>query len=185
MAQPVAGEHELRYDAVTGSAAFTHRFEEATELIGPMALRLWVEADGGDDMDLFVAVQKLGTDGEVVPFSFLNAQEDGPVALGWLRVSHRELDPERSVPLRPWHRHTREERLSPGEVVAVDIEIWPSGTRFLGGEQLRLVIQGRDVYEYPPGIVKMAHSTTRNRGTHVIHAGGRYDSHLLIPVAPA
>ena len=47
------------------------------------------------------------------------------------------------------------------------------------------MIQGRDVYEYPPGIVKMAHSKTRNKGTHVVHAGGRHDSHLLVPVIPA
>ena len=70
-------------------------------------------------------------------------------------------------------------------MVPVDIEIWPSGTRFNAGESLRLVIHGRDVYEYPPGIVKMAHSKTRNSGTHVIHTGGRHDSHLLIPVIPA
>src|SRR2546429_9754682 len=27
------------------------------------------------------------------------------VAKGWLRVSHRALDPERSRPGRPWHTH--------------------------------------------------------------------------------
>jgi predicted acyl esterase len=182
---PAEAETEVRYDATTGSATFLHRFTDTTDLIGPMALRLWVEAEGADDMDLFVAVQKLDESGEIVPFSFLNAQEDGPVALGWLRVSHRALDPVKSTSLRPWHRHDREEPLDPGAVVPVDIEIWPSGTRFLPGEQLRLVVQGRDVYEYPPGIVKMAHSKTRNTGTHVVHAGGRYDSHLLVPVIPA
>jgi hypothetical protein len=132
-----------------------------------------------------VAIQKLDENGEIIPFSFLNAQEDGPVALGWLRVSHRELDPALSTPLRPWHPHTSEERLKPGEVVPVDIEIWPSGTRFVAGEQLRLVIQGRDVYEYPPGIVKMAHSQTRNAGTHIIRTGGLHESRLLVPVIPA
>jgi predicted acyl esterase len=182
---PPGSEAEVRYEASTGSASFVHRFTQTTDLIGPMALRLWVEAEGADDMDLFVAVQKLDQGGEVIPFSFLNAQEDGPVALGWLRVSHRALDPERSTALRPWHLHTHEERLEPGQVVPVDIEIWPSGTRFLAGEQLRLVVQGRDVYEYPPGIVKMAHSKTRNAGTHVIRAGGRHDSHLLVPLIPA
>lgn len=182
---PVQGEAEIRYDATTGAATFDHRFTETTDLIGPMALRLWVEAEDAEDMDLFVAVQKLDEAGDIVPFSFLNAQEDGPVALGWLRVSHRAVDAQRSTPLRPWHPHDREEPLQPGLAVPVDIEIWPSGTRFRAGESLRLVIQGRDVYEYPPGIVKMAHSKTRNTGTHVIHAGGRHDSHLLVPVIPA
>ncbi len=183
--EPVEQEAEVRYDATIGDATFVHRFAHTTDLIGPMALRLWVEAEGADDMDLFVAIQKLDRDGEIVPFSFLNAQEDGPVALGWLRVSHRVLDSERSTPLRPWHPHDREEPLQPGEVVPVDIEVWPSGTRFFAGESLRLLVQGRDVYEYPPGIVKMAHSKTRNAGTHIIRSGGRYDSRLLVPVIPA
>jgi uncharacterized protein len=183
----VAAESEVRYlsdGRADGRAEFAHRFTKTTELIGPMKLRLWVEAEGSDDMDLFVGVQKLDTDGRLVPFSFLNALEDGPVALGWQRVSHRELDAERSTPEQPWHTHLAEQRLEPGEIVPVEIEIWPSGTRFVPGEQLRLVVQGTDIQQYPAGVVSMAHSVTRNTGMHVIHTGGRYDSHLLVPVAP-
>ncbi len=179
-------ESVARYAATGGARAeFTHHFDTTTDLIGPMRLHLWVEAEGADDMDLFVALQKFDEHGEIVPFSFLNAQEDGPVALGWLRVSHRELDEARSTALQPWHPHLREERLAAGEVVSVDVEIWPSATRFHAGESVRLVIQGSDIYDYPPGIVKMFHSVTRNAGTHVIHTGGQYDSHLLVPVLPA
>jgi predicted acyl esterase len=184
VSSPVATESEARYQADAG-AEFVHRFTEATELIGPMKLRLWVEAEGADDMDLFVGVQKLDARGGLVPFSFLNALEDGPVALGWLRVSHRELDTKRSTPEQPWHTHRIEQRLKPGEVVPVEIEIWPSGTRFAPGEALRLLVQGTDIQQYPPGVVSMAHSVTRNMGTHVIHAGGRYDSYLLVPVVPS
>jgi putative CocE/NonD family hydrolase len=184
VAEPVDGssEAQVRYDAREGRAQFTHRFETATDLVGSMSLRLWVQADGATDMDLFVALQKLDAGGEIVPFSFFNSLEDGPVALGWLRVSHRELDPARSTPGQPWHSHRREVLLEAGEVVAVEVEIWPSGTRFGAGEQLRLIVQGSDVYKYPPGIVNIGHSQTRNAGTHIVHTGGRYDSHLLIPV---
>src|SRR5439155_7302007 len=131
-----ASESEVRYaaDAEDGRAVFDHRFDASTELVGHTKLRLWVEAEGADDMDLFVALQKLDADGEVVPFSYFNALEDGPVALGWLRVSHRELDAERSTPEQPRLLHQREQRLRPGEVVPVEIEIWPSGTLFHQGE---------------------------------------------------
>jgi uncharacterized protein len=176
-------ESEVRYQT-DGRAVFIHRFAAPTELTGPMKLKLWVEAEGADDMDLFVGVQKLDADGSLVPFSFLNALEDGPVALGWLRVSHRELDEERSTPEQPWHSHRREQRLEPGQIVPVEIEIWPSGTRFGAGEQLLLLVQATDIQQYPPGVVSMAHSVTRNVGTHVIHTGGKYDSHLLVPVVP-
>ncbi|HLH64071.1 MAG TPA: CocE/NonD family hydrolase [Solirubrobacteraceae bacterium] len=175
-------ESEAAYDAREGSLTLEHRFAADTAIVGSMKLRLWVRAEGSDDMDLFVAVRKLDRSGEPVGFSFFNSLQDGPVALGWLRVSHRELDPERSTPERPWHPHRSEARLAPGETVPVEIEIWPSGTRFSAGESLRLVIQGHDTYRYPPHIVCCGHSRTRNAGAHVVLAGGRFDSHVLLPV---
>jgi predicted acyl esterase len=183
-ADPPGAAAELRYPARDGRAVFTHRFDHATTIVGPMTLRLWVQAEGSDDMDLFVALQKYDADGELVTFSFFNSLEDGPVALGWLRVSHRELDPARSVPGQPWHPHRRELRLAGDEIVAAEIEIWPSGTRFAPGEELRLVVAGSDIYAYPPGIVNVGHSQTRNVGDHVIHTGPAHDSQLLVPVLP-
>ena len=185
--QKVAEEADARYRTESGatgatSVQFDHRWEHTVELTGNMKLKLWVEAPDADDMDLFVAVQKIDRSGEVVPFQFLGNHEDGPLALGWLRVSHRELDPERSTPAQPVHTHLREEKLKPGEVVPVEIEIWPSGTLFHENEILRIVIQGKDIYTYPHDMNTNAHAMTVNRGKHVIHTGGRFDSHLLIPV---
>ena len=149
-----------------------------------MKLRLWVEADGADDMDLFIAVQKFDRSGKYVPFAAFSALEDGPVALGWLRASHRELDVERSTPQQPWLLHRKQMKLKRGAPVPVEIEIWPSGTRFVTGETLRVVVQGSDLYKYARWIVLARHLKTINSGTHVIHTGGRYNSHLLIPVIP-
>jgi predicted acyl esterase len=175
----------VSYDPTTaeGRAVFDYRFEEDAEVIGHMKLRLWVEAVGAEDMDLFVAVEKLDPRGGRVPFVFYATSENGPAALGWLRVSHRALDGARSRPEQPFHSHTAEQLLSAGECVPVDIEIWPSATRFTKGESLRLVVQGRDIPE--PGLPNTPasrHEATRNRGQHVLHTGGSRDSHLLIPV---
>ncbi len=177
------------YDPLSpdGRAVFDYPFTEPADLIGHMKLRLWVEAMGADDMDLFVAVQKLDREGRIVPFVFYAMNENGPVALGWLRVSHRELDASKCRPEQPWHTHRHEERLRAGEVVPAEVEIWPSATRFEPGERLRLVVQGRDVMnESVPNAPFARHDNTRNRGTHVIHAGGPFDSHLLVPwILPA
>ena len=163
---------------------FDYVFPRDTELTGHMKLRLWVESEGADDMDIFVAVQKLDRKGNYVPFAAFSAQEDGPVALGWLRASHREPDKKRSTPYQPWLAHKRQLKLKPGVAVPVEIEIWPSGTRFGKGEALRLVVQGSDIYKYARWIVRAGHPKTINAGTHVIHTGGRYDSHLLVPTIP-
>ena len=151
-----------------------------------MKLRLWVEAigEGADDMDLFIAVQKFDRHGKYVPFAAFSALEDGPVALGWLRVSHRELDTRRSTPHQPWLLHQRQLKLKKGVPVPVEIEIWPSGTRYAKGEMLRVVVQGSDIYQYARWMVLARHPKTINAGAHVIHTGGKYDSHLLIPVIP-
>jgi uncharacterized protein len=182
---PVFAPSEARYDpqAEDGRAVFDYVFPADTELSGHMKLHLWVEAVGADDMDLFVGIQKLDRRGEIVPFVFYALMENGPVALGWLRASHRDLDPRRSTPEQPVHTHTREQPLAPGERVPVEIEIWPSSTLFRAGERLRLVVQGQDVMrEGLPNAPFARHEATRNRGVHVIHAGGEFDSHLLMPV---
>jgi len=180
----------VRYDVNdikdgTQSAHFQFQFDEKTELTGYMKLKLWVQAEGSDDMDLFVAIEKIDRAGYLVPFPFFGNHDDGPVALGWLRVSHRELDEEKSTPYQPYHKHQRKIKLKPGEVVPVEIEVWPSSTLFERGEKLRVVVQGSDIYNYPEEVHSNGHMATVNQGTHVIHTGGSYDSHLLVPIIPA
>ena len=172
----------LSYDPTKGERlTFDHRFKEATDLVGHMALRMWVSADAGEDMDIFVAVQKLDANGDVVPFAYYAQFEDGPVALGWLRVSHRELDEAESRPYMPVLAHRREQKLTAGEIVPVDIEIWPSGTHFDAGESIRLVIQGSDIYDYPKPSVYARHEDLRNAGRQNLHMGTDRPSRLLLP----
>jgi len=186
---PPVGQAEKRYDPLAdpdspgGRAQFDIRFDKATELTGHSKLRLWVEAEGADDMDLFVALQKLDKDGKEVPFTFYAFFDDGPLALGWLRASHRDLDEAKSKPEQPVHHHKAEERLEPGVPVPLDIEIWPTSVSFEAGEGLRVVVQGKDLYRDDPYNLAFArHDDLRNAGIHILHTGGRYDSHLLIPI---
>ena len=186
---PVEKEAQARYNASdygdkTQYAQFEFEFDKVTELTGHMKLRLWVEAQGSDDMDLFVALQKIDRFGKAVPFAFCWTHEDGPVALGWLRVSHRELDEERSTPYQPFLKHQKQIKLKPGEVVPVEIEIWPSGTLFERGEKIQVIVAGSDLCMYHGQIATYGHFSSVNRGQHLIHTGGKYDSHLLVPVIP-
>lgn len=179
---PFPEENFVRYDARTGRALFEYIFDERTELTGHMMLKLWVESIDNDDMDLFVIVEKLDRSGHRVPFPIQTIINDGPAALGWLRVSHRELDEEKSTFHQPVLKHERELKLKPGEIVPVYIEIWPTSILFHRGEKLQLIIQGHD-YELLKGSMHL-HSQTVNKGEHVIYTGGKYDSYLLIPIIP-
>jgi hypothetical protein len=172
------------YDSATGRLVLDHRFELDTEITGSMALTLWVQTDEADDVDLFVAIEKLDRDGARVPFSYQSMFADGPVALGWLRVSHRELDAERSTPTQPWHPHRRALPVPRGEAVEAVVEILPSSTLFRAGESLRLVIQGREVYPFHEETVATEHERTRNQGAHILHSGAARASCLTFPVVP-
>jgi predicted acyl esterase len=79
--------------------------------------------------------------------------------------------------------HQRLWGLESGKPTRLDIEILPSGTSFEPGDRLRLVVQGTDVHKYPKPTVFARHEDTINRGAHIIHTGGRFDSHLLVPVS--
>jgi putative CocE/NonD family hydrolase len=187
---PFKKEAQARYkvDDITDKTQriqFDCKFDKKTELTGHMKLKLWVQADGSSDLDLFVALEKIDRTGDIVPFQFFGNHEDGPVALGWLRVSHRELDKKKSTPYQPVLKHQREMKLKPGEIVPVEIEILPSGTLFDRGEKLRVLVQGSDIYNYPNEYHSDGHTATVNKGEHVIYTGGKYDSHLLVPVIPA
>ncbi|HTN14724.1 MAG TPA: CocE/NonD family hydrolase [Sphingomonadaceae bacterium] len=186
LSETIPATAELRQDAKEGQAFFDWRFDQETEISGNANLTLWIEADGSDDMDLFVALQKLDADGQPVGFTFYAFVENGPISLGWLRASHRALDPELSTPERPVHPHRFEERLKPGECVPVEIELWPFSARFAPGESLRVVVAGSDIYKREEGAMLpfAMHEDTRNAGIHVIRTGEGYPSSLLLPFVP-
>ncbi|MGH2939605.1 MAG: CocE/NonD family hydrolase C-terminal non-catalytic domain-containing protein [Solirubrobacterales bacterium] len=50
----------------------------------------------------------------------------GVPTFGYLRASHRKLDVEKSLTYRPYHPHDEVQPLVPGEVVELDVEIWPT-----------------------------------------------------------
>ena len=52
--------------------------------------------------------------------------------------------PRRSRPYRPWHTHDERWLLKPGEIVRVEVEIWPTCMVFGKGHRIRLDIQPRD-----------------------------------------
>ncbi|MGI6333306.1 MAG: CocE/NonD family hydrolase [Saccharofermentanales bacterium] len=177
--EPYGKEAKVSYDGQTGMACFDMPFAEDTEITGHMKLRLFVEADGHDDMDLFINIQKLDEEGNWLPVSVLG--EPHPGAWGKMRVSARELDPKLSTDYQPIQAHINTLKLSPGEIVPVDIEIWPTSRIWHKGQQLRIQICGRYIRE---NWFERLEWDADNKGNHIIHTGGQYESFLQIPVIP-
>jgi predicted acyl esterase len=145
-------------------------------------------------MDLFVLVQKLDAYGTplqafTVPNQSAMAHDltdHGATILrykgsdGRLRVSARHLDEALSTDDVPAHSFDRVQKLSAGEIVAIDIDLFPMGLSFHPGEQLRFIISSRNLLgTLMPGINEYVGA---NSGTHVIHTGGEHASYLQLPV---
>ena len=127
---------EYQSDSARHEVTYRYRMERPTEITGYMKLHLWVSAPDHDDMDLAVRVEKLSRDGQPLPDRTGNLI----AATGLMRVSMRQLDEARSTETEPYYTFTTEQKLKPGEIVPVEIEIWPMGLYFDEGEILQLTV---------------------------------------------
>ena len=116
--------------------------EQETEITGGMAVKLFVSSTTSD-ADLFVTVQAFAPDGREVEFPG-TVDPHTPLAQGWLRCSHRKLDPKKSLPYRPYHTHDEKWPLVPGRVYEIDVEVWPTCVVLPAGFRIALNIAGKD-----------------------------------------
>lgn len=178
-AEPVENESKFSYDGNTGVANFDYKFEEDTEITGYMKLHMWVTAEEYNDADIFVNIQKLDTKGEWLPVDVLG--EPHPGAWGKMRISHRALDEEKSTAFQPIQSHLKEEKIEPGQIVSVDVEIVPTSRFWHKGQSIRIQVAGHYIRE---GWFEPLFWDTDNHGDTSVYSGGKYDSYLQIPVIP-
>ena len=154
------------------------------------------------DADLFLVVRVFSPDLKEVVFQGA-IDPHTPVAQGWLRASHRKLDTKLSLPYRPYHTHDKKQPLKPGEVVELDIEIWPTSIVVPPGYRVALTIRGKD-YEYGgasggrlsnfknelTGCGPFLHDDPHDRppaifgGITTLHFGRAMAPYVLLPVIP-
>ena len=189
----------VRFEALGEGVTFlSEPLGRETEITGPLAARLTISSTTSD-ADLFVVFRVFTPDLREV--TFMGAIDPHtPVAQGWLRASHRKLDPILSTPYRPYHSHDEKQPLRPGEAVAVDVELWPTSIVVPAGCRVALTVRGKD-YEWQAstgarlsnfknelrGCGPFLHNDPRDRpaalfgGTTTLHLK---DSYILIPVIP-
>lgn len=163
----------------------TKPFDTEIEFTGPIALKLWASS-AACDIDFFVVLRCFDTNEQEVFFT--GAHEPVPLAVGWLRGSHRKLDMDKSKPYRPYHTHDQIEQLESGAIYPFEIEILPSSLIFPKGYQLAVTILGKDFIVQKPGRILHTHPEDRSNDrfgeTTTIYTGGDYASYLLMPVIP-
>ena len=202
-----AGSLDWRAPGAEGAASFaalgdgvkwmSPPLEHETEITGPMALKLYVSSST-PDADLFVTVQAFSPDGREVEFQG-TVDPHTPLAQGWLRASHRKLDPKKSRPYRPYHTHDDKQPLVPGQVYELDVEIWPMCIVLPAGFRIAVNITGKD-FERPGadsnpafrsrGSGPWLHDDRYDRpaeifgGHTTLHTGPKREAFLLLPIVP-
>ena len=175
--------------------------DEELEITGPMAAKLFVSSET-TDADLFLILRVFDPAGNEVTFDGAT-DPNTPIAMGWLRASHREIDPARSEPYRPYHLHRRKDPLLPGQVYELDIEIWPSCIVVPPGYRVALTVRGKDYtydgeldsygesfYYATRGTGGMTHDDPEDRPpaifdtTVTLHSSPAQPSYVLLPIIP-
>ena len=133
------------------------------EITGHINLVMWVSSET-DDLDVFAYLRKVNPDGSVVT-----------ATRGILQASHRKLDPALSTPYRPYHTHDEEQKLTPGEVVPIEVEIWATSMVFEAGSRIRLDVDAHDGEHY---------FAAYNLGDNTVYTGGDRASYLVLPIVP-
>jgi uncharacterized protein len=200
--EPCRSAEAITFDALGEGLTFVSRpVDSETEITGPLAARLYVSSSTAD-ADLFLVFRVFTPDlREVVFMGAIDPHT--PVAQGWLRASHRALDPKLSTPWRPYHTHDKAQPLRPGEIVPLDIELWPTSIAVPSGYRLALTVRGRD-YEYAKttgarlsnfknelkGCGPFLHDDPRDRpsslfgGRTTLYTGPQHLAYIVLPVIP-
>ncbi len=161
---------------------------------GPIVLTLYAEIDQDDD-NWIVALTDVGPD-EGVRTAREGEREisrdlpERELTRGWLKASHRALDPERSRPWRPWHRLTREAQkpIVPREINEYVIEILATANLFKRGHRICVEIASLDLPTGVSGTTNVEyipyHVCSSRTTLHKVHHSVKHPSHLLLPVIP-
>jgi putative CocE/NonD family hydrolase len=151
--------------------------EEDVKLTGPIVANIWAELTSRDATLVSVL-------SDVAP-----SGESSQVTAGFLLASQRAVDPSPSTYdasgtlIRPFHPFTRasQEPVTANDPALYRIEIYPTSAIFRKGDRIRLTIGSADTPATSPPLPALADSLGGE--IRVLH-GGRYPSHVLLPVAP-
>ncbi|MGH3743354.1 MAG: CocE/NonD family hydrolase, partial [Mycobacteriales bacterium] len=128
----VAGQHNVLWKTEEPPGASlsytTAPLTRDTELFGSGSANLWVSSTA-PDTDLQITLTEVRPDGQEVY-----------VAGGWLRASHRALDPARSTALAPYQTDQQADArpLVPGRPTSMRVQLWPFDYVFRKGSSIRL-----------------------------------------------
>ena len=167
----------------TGVSFVTEPLREDTLMAGYIKLGMWVSSTSSD-MDIHASVRVMDENNHEVPYALQPGRGYYPVGMGWLKVSHRKLDPEKSTIYRPYQTHQAADYapLSSGQIVLVEIEIWPTTALIKKGHRIRLDVQPAKGCDH--GSTFQYIDSYHLGASNAIYTGPAHVSYVQLPIIP-
>jgi putative CocE/NonD family hydrolase len=167
-------ETDNRVNDQTGTSYETPALTKAVHVMGPINARLYASTTAKDGM-LSVHVEDVAPDGTV-----------DRLTGGWQVLSHRATDSSKVVKrdgevLQTYHPFTKAAQLpvTSGQVMGIDVEVFPTGAALLPGHRLRITVQAFDTPHLTAPLPQLPDQAT---GIITIHHSAAYPSRLVLPV---
>lgn len=161
-----------RFNTAPATLFRTTPLQRDLPIFGPIDAHLYVSSTSGNGL-LSVALDDVAPDGTVTPLTG-----------GWQLISQRANDTSRSRYLdgrmiQPYHPFTRatDQPAQAGQVVPVDVEVFPTGASIQRGHRLQLSVQAFDTPHALPTLTDGLGSLS----VISVHASPAYPSAIVLP----
>ena len=105
------------------------------------------------------------------------------LSTGYLKASHRTVDPDKSTPQRPYHPHLEKEPVEPGVVYQYNISLNNLTHVYKPGHRIKLEIESMESARDPEMQIHYHPILNSSRTTlHKIYRNREYQSHLILPI---
>jgi len=152
--------------------------QQDLEIAGPIKLTLYASSTR-NDMDFFVKLSEQMPQAAADRGKTLNPASHW-ITKGWLRASHRALDPNKSTEMEPYHTHTDPQPIEPLKIYRFDISVEPMAHRFKKGNCIRLEIVNGD--SAVTDVLWTHYYVPSKIGADTIHHSAEHPSALILPV---
>jgi uncharacterized protein len=188
--QIVTGKRLYLYPAGTELVSTNETFSAPPVPLGSLwyrspPLREDMTIIGSPVVTLYVSSERKDTDFLAVLHDFVFDErtlkgQATYIQRGFLRASHRALDPKKTSPHEPIHRHDKAEDLEPGKIYEVKFSVAPVGHTLRRGHSLELAIMA------PPAIPSPSwgFAPVMLPGVNTVYHSREYLSRLELPVVP-
>ncbi|KAF5485396.1 Cocaine esterase [Colletotrichum siamense] len=169
-----------------------YTFQQPTKLAGPTKLVIHTSCPSQTDFDIYVQLRKRDSSGNDLvhvnmPLGDLGVADAKEVPninplkylgpTGQLRASRRKVAPEFAQSYWQTLAQDTDEPVKAGEIIKLEIWVWPTAIQFDAGEQLVVKVSGNGMSlpEFEPLAMQ-----PKDVAQQLVHVGGKYESYLEV-----